>query len=700
MSDNTLPEPSNEQKQIVDAISTSNLVVDSVAGSGKTTTNLHISMLNKKQQVLLLTYNSKLKEETREKVYRLCIDNTEVHSYHSFCYKYYEKCIKDSTIVKIINKDKEPQKSFSFDIVVVDEAQDMTPLYFKLVCKLIKDNKTMPKICIMGDKYQSIYDFNKADPRFITLAEKIFSFNELDWDIKKLSVSFRMNKPAVNFVNKVMLKEERLKSIKSSAYTPRYIIGDFFHDSKQIILQEIRRYFNMGYAHNDIFILAPSLKSSKSPVKILANRLTDKKIPIYVPLNDDEKIKEEEIDGKILFSTFHQAKGLERKVVLIFNFDESYYYYKQNSDPTKCPNELYVAVTRSLEQMTLLHQYSNNYLPFINYQEISKTCELIVSKKMRVSKSNKNNFILVDIVNLVKYLPQEVIDECLAYIDIHDIDRAEKKRIKLARKSEQKYTVEAVSAITNLAVFAWYIYKKTGTVEFLKEVIDEKNNDEYQIIEEDDDDNDENSDDIDLTNLSAPNLLKLCNRWICQQTGYTHKRSQIDTYDWLSESILDKCVKRIDNLDLKNPKFNKLISITKEPELLKRKLCGKIDIIDDDSIYTLRSKERLEDTDKLYHAIIMYITSKIYPMKLNHYIYNVVDDNLIVLTASNSNLEKMIETLIRGKYFKSEKIKDPEFIKINKSISNKFKDLKLKKSETNHIVKKSKKVEKIKKIQK
>jgi hypothetical protein len=41
------------------------------------------------------------------------------------------------------------------------------------------------------------------------------------------------------------------------------------------------------YKYDDIFILAPSMKGDKSPVRILANELTKKKIPIYVPENDE-----------------------------------------------------------------------------------------------------------------------------------------------------------------------------------------------------------------------------------------------------------------------------------------------------------------------------------------------------------------------------------------------------------------------------
>lgn len=98
-------------------------------------------------------------------------------------------------------------------------------------------------------------------------------------------------------------------------------------------------------------------------------------VMVYVPTNDDEKLDEELLEGKIIFSTFHQVKGLERKVVIIFNFDDSYFkFYKKNANHLICSNELYVATTRGIEHLTLFHHYKNDYLPFINKSNIKLYC--------------------------------------------------------------------------------------------------------------------------------------------------------------------------------------------------------------------------------------------------------------------------------------------------------------------------------------
>ena len=86
----------------------------------------------------------------------------------------------------------------------------MTQLYYKLVLKLYKDNKNnKTKICILGDKNQSIFEFNGADYRFITLADKIFNLNKCKWKKKKLSQSFRITTTMSTFINECMLKEKK-----------------------------------------------------------------------------------------------------------------------------------------------------------------------------------------------------------------------------------------------------------------------------------------------------------------------------------------------------------------------------------------------------------------------------------------------------------------------------------------------------------
>ena len=106
------------------------------------------------------------------------------------------------------------------------------------------------------------------------------------------------------------------------------------------------------------------------------------------------KRQKNKLKNKLVFSTFHQAKGLERKIVIVFNFDGSYFkYFKKNSNPYECSNELYVAVTRAREHLILLHHYQNDFLPFIDQEELSNTTNFIGHYKMFLRDSSKRDML-------------------------------------------------------------------------------------------------------------------------------------------------------------------------------------------------------------------------------------------------------------------------------------------------------------------
>ena len=82
-----------------------------------------------------------LRHEIKEKVRELKLKNIEVHTYHSFAVKYYSATAHtDTGIRQMLRETDGPKRPIElFDIVVLDEAQDMTTLYFELILKMSKD---------------------------------------------------------------------------------------------------------------------------------------------------------------------------------------------------------------------------------------------------------------------------------------------------------------------------------------------------------------------------------------------------------------------------------------------------------------------------------------------------------------------------------------------------------------------------------
>lgn len=728
-----LPKFSDEQKSIIDRLENHNIIVDSVAGSGKTTTNLYIASFYENKNILLLTYNAKLKLETRDRVRRMGIQNLETHSYHSFCVKNYHKtCYTDSEITNLLKTNNKSLYEFSYDIIILDEAQDITPLYYELICKIYKDNHKKARICILGDKYQSIYDFNNSDERFIVFADKLFNFNNALWKKCMLSYSFRTPICIANFINNCMLNYDRIKSSKYHHKKPRYIICNTFprkfDDNDCKPFEEIKYYLNLNYSPEEIFILAPSLKSLKCPARLLENYIKTNisNIPIYVPGSDDEKLDETIIKNKMVFSTFHQAKGLERKVVIVFGFDNSYFkYYKQNKDPLICPNELYVATTRASECLTLLHHHTDMFLPFINQANLGKYTEFIGKLSRRVKKDIMKNDIDTQVTQLVKHLPQSVIDACYDYLTIKSLKPSNGK-IEIATKIKNSDLYESVSEINGIAIPAYFEYRKTHKMSIynfcLKPSVDIKKK-ENKLLFDFWRDKLPKLRRINLNKFNEQDLLYVANLYNSLNSKYLFKSYQIKDYDWLSKYELDLCYDRLNKLttftSTNDVIFEQECYIANRAELLNRKICGRYDcIVDIDSdtsvMYEFKCTSQLEKEHYLQLAIYMYIhklTNKPKELglqkydkilcKLNeiigsivkrnfvdskvifktetkecsqskYYLYNILTDQLDEVICDQEDLIKMMEYLIYNKYMNNKKCTDEDFINNISMISSKF----------------------------
>ena len=133
---------SNEQYNVYSHMKEGkNVIVDACAGSGKSTTILSIAKEMETKKILQFTYNSMLRHEIREKVQELELENLEVHTYHSFSVKYYSSQAHTDTGIRAFLRSKTPPRSplNLYDLVVLDECQDMTLLYFEMVATMIRD---------------------------------------------------------------------------------------------------------------------------------------------------------------------------------------------------------------------------------------------------------------------------------------------------------------------------------------------------------------------------------------------------------------------------------------------------------------------------------------------------------------------------------------------------------------------------------
>jgi len=658
-------EPSEDQQKVMKMVKSKNVIIDAVAGSGKTTTIIFIAKEYSSSKILLMTYNKGLRIETKEKIENLNITNVEVHNYHTFSRDLYgETGNTDNIIINVVKKNKPKMKPFKYDMIIVDEVQDMTILYFKLICKILKDNSKV-RICVLGDEYQNIYSFKGSDSRFIKFGETVFNFPkkfEYLSDGRKrdrterlaFSESYRVTNNAAHFINNYVLYENKLLS-KKKGNKIRYLFYSKFSE----VCDEIDHYLNKGYKYDDIFIVCPSIKSDN--VKSLANATSKKKIPIYVPLNDDEKTNDDVLKNKLVFTTYHQVKGLERPVVLVFNFDNSYFkYFKKDISREICPNEIYVACTRSKCEMTLLHKSENKKLMFLNKNNNNVINDVdiiggtnnslnhnIADYKMSQNESElKNDKIKnISLIALTSNVSSKASLKSLMNIKIEVSEIGEK--IELMNKIKVKDYYENVSCINDLTIKSLIEYTVKNNCKVLNFYRKNGKNllgGNYSEIE--------NGEKINSDTWSFLSTL-----YYSETTGYRFKMDQINNFNWVEYEKLEKISKRVVKLLTdKREKiiFGENILIEDSKNILNNCIFGYVDCCDMDNknIWMFKYLEQISEND----------------------ILNLVGCAYLFLSKIITNLEKNLEMkkkeqLKIEKNLKIAKLMDDEIMKIENEIT-------------------------------
>jgi hypothetical protein len=624
-----------EQIAIEQTLKHSNVIVNAVAGSGKTRTCIYIGAENPTKSVLILTYNAGLKIETRAAAAQY--PNIEVHSFHSFANKYYIKCHTDDDLSNILKEDIRITPS-KYDIILIDEVQDMTPLYFKLVKLIIKECKDA-KVAVFGDVSQEINDYKGADSRYLTMFDSLisglFSTNE-KFARLNLSTSFRVPQEIAEFIY-MNMNSVKINTVRSGG-TIQYKIMNAYNSQK--IYDEVFTPILAKYRCDDIFVLASTLSGNNSPIINFANIISKNNINIFVA--SDSRIEEDIIANKVCFSTFHQVKGLERSVVIVFGFDESYLFGKPTIDG--CPNDLYVAATRSKQELILIHHYTKNYLPFMNPPR-NKTGFLQLSKKRGLSESIENgrysprengvNGISPKaITTFIKHIPATTLHEIMKYITVEEI-RPCGKPIFISHKiptltSAGKVLIEPVSDINGVAIPLYYMYHVNGVVF------------------------------ADAAEHCLREATSMCSK------SYTYRNRQLNSFKWINTYTFELCRERIASvvdsfyLDKMN-QLNQLNQLEFEKEITYKNLVGKIDCYDNKNniIYEFKCVNVLS----LEHILQVALYSMMFPCSAA-YIYNVLDDNLKKVSALN--LDKIIELIESN----NKKISDDEFLLFNINYNN------------------------------
>lgn len=376
----TLPDPTDEVLEIVDDLRRGlNSRVIAWPGTGKTSMALEIARQFPDRKCLLLVYNSALKDMTREKIKKYGLTNMTCHSFHAAASHYMKAGCCDDEALEEALKATELRHVLDFDILIVDEAQDAKPLFWRFIARIIAFRRAASSVPFnvvhLGDPFQCVYRKMGADIRYLTMVQDIYPADMGEWTQRKLTLSHRLTKQIADTVNRLFLRDPDAMWSKHEGPPVEFYLGDAYEAVDRFAI-EIERLIAGGHCTaGDIMVIAPSVKKLMDadapgrcqPVVRLARRLG--KHLVHVDNFEEGGVRDNVSKNKILFTNQCQPKGTERRVVFVLGVDKSLIkFFSGGADETEfhtVTSNVFVAVTRSSERLYVqIDDQTHGYLPF------------------------------------------------------------------------------------------------------------------------------------------------------------------------------------------------------------------------------------------------------------------------------------------------------------------------------------------------
>ena len=210
------------------------------------------------------------------------------------------------------------------------------------------------------------------------------------------------------------------------------------------------------------------------------------------------------------------------------------------------------------EHLTIIHDAKLDFLECLVKSQLSFHCDLQMEHFRPQRNQFKSRNRTISVTEMVRYIPAEIIAECLSMITV-EVDGT-RNTLGIQTKSQQGQLCENVSEITGVAIPSYYEFQTQGHMtiyEQLKEPETEMSQFSRCLLD-DTEDSDETTcgsggsgevrslyHKIMQHEAVSQSLLRLATLWVCQQTGYDFKKNQIERYDWLPDDILEESFERV-----------------------------------------------------------------------------------------------------------------------------------------------------------
>lgn len=335
-----------------------NISIIARAGCGKTTTLLNIAEATPGKRKEILTYNNALAASCNEHIIQKGIPDTHCSTIHSKFGKCASKVANDD--IELLSFDQITR--FSADIVMIDEIQDLRPILYESICKILPLDV---QIVVVGDDKQVLYDYvtgDEATPKYLLNPYKYFrQYTKREWVNHVQNGSYRLQVSTAKLVSTIWQTEiESLSTISDSPV--EFVITNPWSFNVTKYIQSIID----NYGSENVMILSQSVRGAGSPVRLHINNLikiNHKKYQFTIRDYSRGIPCADTWTGRTRVWTYCASKGCQAQVVILFGLDRR-----------QLSNDLGVAASRATHKLFVIH--SDNLPVNEHFENLSYTNHL------------------------------------------------------------------------------------------------------------------------------------------------------------------------------------------------------------------------------------------------------------------------------------------------------------------------------------
>ena len=381
---------SEEQSKFVEiAQKGKNILVDACIGSGKTTAIQALCKeLPRDKKILYLTYNRLLKIDAKSKIHE---KNVLVTNYHGFAYMSLSRMGVKAGISDLIQKFIKTKPNITpYDVLIIDEYQDIELELSKLL-KMVKAANPKMQIIAVGDMQQKIYDKTT-----LNVSEFINEFLG-DYVLLEFTRCFRLSSELAARLGRIWNKP--IIGVNSECRVERMNIDQVVEFLSQ---QEPEDILCLGSRNGD---LSKTLNRLEEEYPVIYNKAT-----VYASISDSDSMgSTEPKKDSAIFTTYDSSKGLERKIVVIFDYTESYWSVRINK-----PFQSY-DILRNI--FCVAASRGKNQIIFVDSDE-AELSEKTLSTPVNMNMKFEN----MEISDMFEFKFKEDVDQCFETIKTKKIE--------------------------------------------------------------------------------------------------------------------------------------------------------------------------------------------------------------------------------------------------------------------------------------